>query len=116
MSTSYTWNGVSGDWNNGSNWTPPRHEEIRISTSPGAVRLLFWSLRAFTARFLISEAEIQSNSRNSWRFSAISAEIGGVTTLTLHRGSTTHDFEFVGDYTRSDFSITPGKITTIKFG
>jgi hypothetical protein len=51
---------------------------------------------------------------HSWRFSAIS-EVGGVTTLTLHRGSTTHDFEFVGDYTRSDFSITPGKITTIGY-
>ena len=48
-----------------------------------------------------------------WRFSAISGEIGGVTTLTLHRGSAAHDFEFVGDYTRSDFSITPGKITKI---
>ena len=20
--TSYTWQGISGDWNNGSNWTP----------------------------------------------------------------------------------------------
>ncbi len=55
------------------------------------------------------------NLEDSWKFSAISGEIGGVTTLTLHRGSTTHDFEFVGDYTRSDFSITPGKITKITY-
>ena len=38
-----------------------------------------------------------------------------MTTLTLHHGSTKHAFEFVGDYTRSDFSITPGKITTITY-
>ncbi len=48
----------------------------------------------------------------SWAFSAIS-EVSGMTTLTLARGATTHGFEFVGDYTQSDFRITPGKITTI---
>ena len=49
-----------------------------------------------------------------WAFSAIS-HAGGVTTLTLHHGSTTHGFEFVGDYTRSEFHITPGTTTTIKY-
>jgi hypothetical protein len=34
-----------------------------------------------------------------------------VTTLTLARGATMHAFEFAGDYTRSDFNITPGKTT-----
>ena len=51
---------------------------------------------------------------DSWEFSAIS-QAGGVTTLTLHDGSTKHGFEFVGDYTRSELSITPGKITTIRY-
>jgi hypothetical protein len=51
---------------------------------------------------------------DSWKFSALS-EVGNMTTLTLHHGSTKHAFEFVGDYTRSDFSITPGKITTIGY-
>ena len=50
----------------------------------------------------------------SWAFSSIS-ETGGVTTLTLASGSTTHGFEFVGDYTQSDFTITPGTTTTIKY-
>ena len=38
-----------------------------------------------------------------------------MTTLTLHNGLTKHAFEFVGDYTRSEFSITPGKITTVAY-
>jgi hypothetical protein len=51
----------------------------------------------------------------SWAFSAIShSHAGGVTTLTLASGSTTHAFEFVGDYTRSEFHVTPG--TTTKIG
>ena len=50
----------------------------------------------------------------SWAFSAIS-HAHGVTALTLASGSTTHGFEFVGDYTRSEFHITPGTTTTIKY-
>jgi hypothetical protein len=50
----------------------------------------------------------------SWAFSAIS-HAGDVTTLTLAKGSTTHGFEFVGDYTRSDFNITPGTTTKIAY-
>jgi hypothetical protein len=38
-----------------------------------------------------------------------------VTTLTLASGSTTHGFDFVGDYTQGDFTITPGTTTTIKY-
>ena len=51
--------------------------------------------------------------KGSWAFSAIS-ESGGVTTLTLVSGSTTHGFEFAGDYTQSNFTITYG--TTTKIG
>lgn len=50
----------------------------------------------------------------SWAFSRIS-HAGDVTTLTLANSSTTHAFEFVGDYTRSDFSITSGTTTKIGF-
>ncbi len=50
----------------------------------------------------------------SWAFSGIS-EAGDVTTLTLASGSTTHGFEFVGDSSQSDFSITSGKTTTIGY-
>ena len=50
----------------------------------------------------------------SWAFSRIS-HAGDVTTLTLANSSTTHAFEFVGDYSRSDFSITPGTTTKITF-
>jgi hypothetical protein len=53
--------------------------------------------------------------KGTWDFSAIS-QADGMTTLTLTRGSTTHGFEFAGDYMQSDFSITPGsRTTTIKF-
>ena len=44
--------------------------------------------------------------KGSWAFSGIS-EAGGVTTLTLASGSTTHGFEFVGDYTRERISASP---------
>jgi hypothetical protein len=43
------------------------------------------------------------------------ARAHGVTTLTLARGSTTHGFEFAGDYAQSDFTITSGKTTTIGY-
>ena len=49
----------------------------------------------------------------SWAFSGIS-EAAGVTTLTLASGSTKHGFEFVGNFTQNDFSITSG--TTTKIG
>jgi len=52
--------------------------------------------------------------KGSWAFSAIS-HAGGVTTLTLARGSTTHGFEYVGDYAQSNFSIIPGTTTTIGY-
>jgi hypothetical protein len=38
-----------------------------------------------------------------------------VTTLTLASGSTTHAFEFVGNYAQSNFSITSGTSTKIGF-
>ncbi len=49
----------------------------------------------------------------SWTFSSIS-QSGDVTTLTLSNGSTTHDFEFVGDYAESNFTIASA--TTTKIG
>jgi hypothetical protein len=52
--------------------------------------------------------------RGAWAFSRIS-HAGDVTMLTLAKGATTHAFEFVGDYTLSEFHITPGTTTTIKF-
>jgi hypothetical protein len=36
--------------------------------------------------------------------------------LTLTSGKTTHASEFVGDYAQTDFTVTPGATTTIKFG
>jgi hypothetical protein len=50
----------------------------------------------------------------SWGFSGIS-QAGGVTTLTLANNGTTHGFEFAGDYTQSNFNITPGTTTTITY-
>ena len=47
-----------------------------------------------------------------WAFSALS-HASGVTTLTLAEGATRHAFDFVGDYSRREFHITSGEITTI---
>jgi hypothetical protein len=49
-----------------------------------------------------------------WAFSALS-HASGVTTLTLAEGATRHAFEFVGDYSRSEFHITPGAITKVTY-
>ena len=43
------------------------------------------------------------------------SDVAGVTTLTLESGSTKHGFEFAGDYTQSNFTITSGTTTTIKY-
>ena len=49
-----------------------------------------------------------------WRFSGFSENSGGtLATLTLVNGTTTHAFDFVGDYTRGDFKITSGATSTI---
>jgi hypothetical protein len=50
----------------------------------------------------------------SWTFSGIS-QAGDVTTLTLASGSTTHAFELGGNYAQSNFNITSGTTTTIRF-
>jgi hypothetical protein len=52
--------------------------------------------------------------QGTWDFSAIS-QAAGITTLTLVSGSTTHGFEFVGDYGESNFSITSGTTTKIAY-
>ena len=48
-----------------------------------------------------------------WAFSALSHPTHGETLLTLAEGGTKHAFEFAGDYTKSDFHIASGAITTI---
>jgi fibronectin-binding autotransporter adhesin len=52
--------------------------------------------------------------KGSWAFSSIS-EAGGLTTLTLASGATTHGFQFVGDYTQGDFAIKSGTTTKSTF-
>jgi hypothetical protein len=54
------------------------------------------------------------NLAGAWAFSGVS-EAGGMTMLTLSNGSTTHGFEFVGDYGESNFSITSGTTTKIAY-
>jgi hypothetical protein len=50
----------------------------------------------------------------SWTFFNIS-QASGVTTLTVASGSTTHAFEFVGNYGQNNFSITSGTATAIGY-
>jgi hypothetical protein len=50
----------------------------------------------------------------SWAISGLSENSGGtLATLTLASGTTTHAFDFVGDYARGDFKITSGATSTI---
>ena len=50
----------------------------------------------------------------SWAFSGFSENSGGtLATLTLVNGTTTHAFDFVGDYAQGDFKITSGATSTI---
>ena len=51
--------------------------------------------------------------KDFWVFSALSHPTHGETLLTLAEGGTKHAFEFAGDYTKSDFHIASGAITTI---
>ena len=39
----------------------------------------------------------------------------GLTTLTLASSSTTHGFQFVGDYTQGDLAIASGTTTKITY-
>ena len=50
----------------------------------------------------------------SWAFSGIS-DAAGRDHADARERLDHHDFEFVGDYTRSDFSITSGTTTTIGY-
>ena len=50
----------------------------------------------------------------SWAFSRFSENSGGtLATLTLVNGTTTHAFDFVGDYAPGDFKIASGATSTI---
>lgn len=50
----------------------------------------------------------------SWILSSFSENAAGTLgTLTLASGASRHAFDFVGDYTASDFKIASGAITTI---
>ena len=89
-----------------------KREATRISTSPERVRSLSWSPRVLR-RDLRFRVRRQVELTLMGLFLYLHAH--GVTALTLDEGSTTHGFEFVGDYTPSDFSITPGTITTIGY-
>jgi hypothetical protein len=48
-----------------------------------------------------------------WTFSRITHPTGAETLLRLDSGSIEHNFEFLGDYTRSDFDIASGATTII---
>jgi hypothetical protein len=51
-----------------------------------------------------------------WTFSGFSENAGGTLgTLTLASGKATHAFEFVGNYTASDFHIASGATTVITY-
>ena len=100
-------------WSSALGSRPPRRSATRISASPAAARSISWRPRAFMARLPTSRRAIRSSSRVHGRFPP-SRSPAGVTTLTLASGSTTHGFEFVGDYTQNNFTITSG--TTTKIG
>jgi hypothetical protein len=51
-----------------------------------------------------------------WAFSALTNPTSGTTHLTLtSSGDKTHTFDFIGEFSKSDFAIAQGATTTIKF-
>ena len=85
MSTSYTWQGISGDWNNANDWTP--------SGGPPTSSDLATINGTSTDTITVDTADVANS-------------------LILDDQNAT---EFACDYVRSEFSITPGKITTIQY-
>jgi hypothetical protein len=90
----------------------PGDQDIGFSTGGGTLHLLaptnfYGEISDFGSGDMVAL-------KGSWDFSSIS-ETGGVTTLTLASGSTTHSFEFVGDYTEGDFNIASGTTTKITY-
>jgi hypothetical protein len=87
-------------------------QDIGFSTGGGTLHLL--KPTSFYGEISDFAAGDTVELLGSWAFSGIS-QAGDVTTLTLGSGSTTHGFEFAGDYAQSNFSIAPGTTTTIKY-
>ena len=50
-----------------------------------------------------------------WVFAKLTNPTSGTTDLTLTSGVRDSSFDFVGTFTQSDFAITSGATTTIKF-
>ena len=50
-----------------------------------------------------------------WAFGALTNPTSGTTHLTLTSGTTSHTFDFSNAFSKSDFTITSGTTTTIKF-
>ncbi len=87
-------------------------QDIDFSTGGGTLHLL--APRSFFGEISDFGPGDSVELTGSWAFFGIS-DVAGVTTLTLESGSTKHGFEFAGDYRRSDFSVTPGKTTTVGY-
>ncbi len=88
------------------------HQDIDLSGTGGTMALL--EPTDFYGKISDFGSGDTVKLENSWLFSALS-HASGATTLTLESGTTKHAFEFAGDYSRSEFRITPGKITTITY-
>jgi hypothetical protein len=79
---------------------------------PSAVDLI--DPNAFLGRIADFASSNTVQLSGDWVFSGFSENAGGTLgTLTLANGASRHAFDFVGDYTASDFKITSGSTTTI---
>jgi hypothetical protein len=87
-------------------------QDIRFAGMDGTLDLtdptsFYGEISEFAARDMVELL-------GSWAFSGFSENSGGtLATLTLVSGTTTHPFDFVGDYTQVDFKITSGATSTI---
>ena len=87
-------------------------QTVNFLGGPSAVDLI--DPNAFLGRIADFASSNTVHLSGDWVFSGFSENAAGTLgTLTLASGASRHAFDFVGDYTASDFKITSGSTTTI---
>jgi hypothetical protein len=87
-------------------------QTVDFRGGPSAVDLI--DPNAFFGKIADFASPNTVNLSGDWVFSGFSENAAGTLgTLTLASGASHHAFDFVGDYTASDFKITSGATTTI---
>jgi hypothetical protein len=92
--------------------TVAKTQTVDFTGGPSAVELI--DPTGFTGKFENFASMDTVDLAGDWVFSGFSEKSGGTLgTLKLAKGATELSLKFIGDYTASDFTITPGTTTVI---